>query len=121
MPTVEVSQLIAISTMSGRGADVERASASSQGVDRGLNLGGAHNAASRVVVLIDPLDTGTVEELHVTHAHGVAEVLELAMDAIDRGDAKAVVIGATDPAPHALTVGTFSSARPSRSKRSRRA
>ncbi len=37
--------------------------------------------------------------------------LRLAMDAIDRGDAKAVVIGAADPAPHPLTVGTFSSAR----------
>ncbi len=37
--------------------------------------------------------------------------LKLAMDAIDRGDAKAVVIGSTDPPPHPLTVGTFSTAR----------
>jgi 3-oxoacyl-(acyl-carrier-protein) synthase len=37
--------------------------------------------------------------------------LRLAMDAIDRGDAKLVVIGSTDPAPHPLTVGTFSTAR----------
>lgn len=37
--------------------------------------------------------------------------LKLAMDAIDRGEAKAVVVGATDPPPHALSVGGFYSAR----------
>jgi len=37
--------------------------------------------------------------------------LRLAMDAIRRGDAKAVVIGATDPAPHPLAVGAFYDAR----------
>jgi 3-oxoacyl-(acyl-carrier-protein) synthase len=37
--------------------------------------------------------------------------LKLAMDAIDRGEAKFVVIGATDPAPHPLSVGAFYSAR----------
>lgn len=37
--------------------------------------------------------------------------LKLAMDAIRRGEAKAVVIGATDPPPHPLTVGAFYSAR----------
>ena len=36
---------------------------------------------------------------------GVA--LKLAMDAIRRGEAKAVVIGATDPPPHPLSVGAF--------------
>src|SRR5690606_34115338 len=40
---------------------------------------------------------------------GVA--LKLAIDAIQRGDAKAVVMGATDPPPHPLSVGTFYSAR----------
>lgn len=40
---------------------------------------------------------------------GVA--LKLAMDAIRRGEAKAVVVGATDPPPHPLTVGAFYSAR----------
>ena len=33
--------------------------------------------------------------------------LKLALDAIHRGEAKAVVIGAADPPPHPLTVGAF--------------
>jgi len=37
--------------------------------------------------------------------------LKLGMDAIRRGEAKAVVVGATDPPPHPLTVGAFYGAR----------
>ena len=37
--------------------------------------------------------------------------LKLALDAIKQGDAKLVVIGACDPAPHELSVGTFYNAR----------
>ena len=37
--------------------------------------------------------------------------LKLAYDAIQRGEARAVVVGATDPAPHPLSVGSFSAAR----------
>jgi len=37
--------------------------------------------------------------------------LRMAMDAIHRGDARAVVVGATDPPPHPLTVGAFYRAR----------
>ncbi len=37
--------------------------------------------------------------------------LKMAIDAIQRGDAKAVVLGATDPPPHPLVVGAFYSAR----------
>jgi 3-oxoacyl-(acyl-carrier-protein) synthase len=33
--------------------------------------------------------------------------LKLAIDAIRNGEAKAVVVGSTDPAPHPLTVGSF--------------
>jgi 3-oxoacyl-(acyl-carrier-protein) synthase len=40
---------------------------------------------------------------------GVA--LKLALDAIERGEAKLVVVGAADPPPHPLTVGGFYSAR----------
>lgn len=40
---------------------------------------------------------------------GVA--LKLAMDAIQHGDTKAVVVGATDPPPHPLVVGAFYNAR----------
>lgn len=40
---------------------------------------------------------------------GVA--LRLGMDAIHRGEARAVVLGATDPPPHPLTVGAFYSGR----------
>ena len=37
--------------------------------------------------------------------------LRLAMSAIRSGEAKAAVIGATDPPPHPLSVGTFYNAR----------
>ena len=37
--------------------------------------------------------------------------LKLALDAIRRGDAKAVVVGASDPPPHPLAVGSFFAAR----------
>lgn len=37
--------------------------------------------------------------------------LKLAVDAIERGEAKAVVVGATDPPPHPLSVGAFYAAR----------
>jgi 3-oxoacyl-[acyl-carrier-protein] synthase II len=37
--------------------------------------------------------------------------LKLGMDAIRRGEAKAVVVGATDPPPHRLSVGAFYAAR----------
>jgi 3-oxoacyl-[acyl-carrier-protein] synthase II len=37
--------------------------------------------------------------------------LKLAMNAIQSGEAKLVVVGATDPPPHPLTVGSFFSAR----------
>ncbi len=37
--------------------------------------------------------------------------LKMAIDAIHRGEAKAVVLGATDPAPHPLVVGAFYAAR----------
>lgn len=37
--------------------------------------------------------------------------LKMALDAIDRGDCRAVVIGAADPPPHPLTVGGFYNAR----------
>ena len=40
---------------------------------------------------------------------GVA--IKLGVDAIRRGEAKAVVVGATDPAPHPLVVGAFYAAR----------
>jgi 3-oxoacyl-[acyl-carrier-protein] synthase II len=37
--------------------------------------------------------------------------LKLGMDAIRRGEARAVVLGATDPTPHSLSVGAFNGAR----------
>jgi 3-oxoacyl-[acyl-carrier-protein] synthase II len=43
--------------------------------------------------------------------------LRLAMRAIQTGDAKVVVMGATDPPPHPLTVGSFYSARVSSADR----
>lgn len=37
--------------------------------------------------------------------------LKLALDAIDRGEAKMVVVGSADPPPHPMTVGAFYNAR----------
>lgn len=37
--------------------------------------------------------------------------LKLALDAIDRGEAKLVVVGSADPPPHPMTVGAFYNAR----------
>ena len=42
---------------------------------------------------------------------GFGTALKLGVDAIQRGEAKAAVIGMTDPEPHPLTVGSFFAAR----------
>ncbi len=47
----------------------------------------------------------------VAACSGFGTALKLAVNAIQLGEAKAVVIGATDPKPHPLTVGAFYGAR----------
>ena len=68
-----------------------------------------HNTPAAQISMLGKITGSTFAPVAACSTFGYS--LRLAMDAIDRGDAKAVVIGATDPAPHALTVGTFSSAR----------
>lgn len=68
-----------------------------------------HNTPASQISMMAKITGSTFSPVAACSTFGYS--LRLAMDAIDAGDAKAVVIGATDPRPHPLTVGTFSSAR----------
>ena len=68
-----------------------------------------HNTPAAQISMLGKITGSTFAPVAACSTFGYC--LHLAMEAIDRGDAKAVVIGATDPSPHPLTVGTFSSAR----------
>ncbi|MGA1202636.1 MAG: beta-ketoacyl synthase N-terminal-like domain-containing protein [Planctomycetota bacterium] len=68
-----------------------------------------HNTPAAQISMLGRITGSTFAPVAACSTFGYT--LRLAMDAIDRGDAKAVVIGATDPSPHPLVVGTFSSAR----------
>jgi len=68
-----------------------------------------HNAPAAQISMLAKITGSTFAPVAACSTFGYT--LRLAMDAIDRGDAKAVVIGATDPPPHPMTVGTFSTAR----------
>ena len=68
-----------------------------------------HSTPAAQISMLGKITGSTFAPVAACSTFGFA--LRLAMDAIDRGDAKAVVIGAADPSPHPLTVGTFSSAR----------
>ena len=67
------------------------------------------NIAAAQISMLGKITGATIAVGAACSTFGVA--LKLAMDAIRRGEADAVVLGATDPAPHALTVGGFYSAR----------
>ncbi len=67
-----------------------------------------NNPASQISML-GRLTGLTFAPVAACSTFGVA--LKLALDAMRRGEAKAVVMGATDPPPHPLTVGGFYSAR----------
>ncbi len=68
----------------------------------------ANNPASQISML-GRITGLTFAPVAACSTFGVA--LKLALDAIRRGEAKAVVMGAADAPPHALTVGGFYSAR----------
>ncbi len=68
-----------------------------------------HNTPAAQISMLGKITGSTFAPVAACSTFGYS--LRLAMDAIDRGDAKAVVIGATDPSPHPLTVGTFSTSR----------
>lgn len=68
-----------------------------------------HNTPASQVSMLGKITGMTFAPVAACSSFGYG--LKLAMDAIQRGDAKAVVLGMTDPPPHPLTVGGFYNAR----------
>ncbi len=68
-----------------------------------------HNAPAAQISMMGKITGLTFAPVAACATFGVT--LKLAMDAIYRGEAKAVVIGATDPPPLRLMVGAFHNAR----------
>jgi 3-oxoacyl-(acyl-carrier-protein) synthase len=68
-----------------------------------------HNTPAAQISILGKIKGLAFAPVAACSTFGVA--LKLAMRAIQCGDAKLVVVGATDPPPHALTVGSFYSAR----------
>jgi 3-oxoacyl-[acyl-carrier-protein] synthase II len=64
-----------------------------------------HNTPAAQVSILGRITGLTFAPVAACSTFGVA--LHLAMRAIRNGDAKAVVVGATDPPPHPLVVGSF--------------
>jgi 3-oxoacyl-[acyl-carrier-protein] synthase II len=68
-----------------------------------------HNAPAAQISILARITGLAFAPVAACSTFGVA--LKLAMQSIQSGEAKVVVVGATDPAPHPLTVGAFYSAR----------
>ncbi len=68
-----------------------------------------HNTPAAQISILGKINGLSFAPVAACSTFGVA--LGLAMRAIACGDAKAVVVGATDPPPHPLTVGSFYNAR----------
>jgi len=68
-----------------------------------------HNTSASNISMVGRITGFTFAPVGACATFGVT--LKLAMDAIRRGEAKAVVIGAADPPPHPLLVGAFYSGR----------
>jgi 3-oxoacyl-(acyl-carrier-protein) synthase len=68
-----------------------------------------HNMPAAQISMIGHITGLTFAPVGACSTFGLA--LKLGMDAIRRGEAKAVVVGASDPKPHPLTVGSFYSGR----------
>jgi 3-oxoacyl-(acyl-carrier-protein) synthase len=68
-----------------------------------------HNAPAAQISILARITGLAFAPVAACSTFGVA--LKLAMHAIQTGEAKIVVVGATDPPPHPLTVGAFYSAR----------
>lgn len=68
-----------------------------------------HNTPAAQISILSQIQGMSFAPVAACSTFGVA--LALAMRAISCGEAKAVVVGATDPPPHPLTVGSFYSAR----------
>lgn len=68
-----------------------------------------HNTPAAQISILGKIKGLSFAPVAACSTFGVA--LRLAMRAIQSGDAKAVVVGATDPPPHPLLVGSFYTAR----------
>jgi 3-oxoacyl-[acyl-carrier-protein] synthase II len=68
-----------------------------------------HNTPASQISILGRITGFAFAPVAACSTFGVA--LRLAMQAIERGDAKVVVVGATDPPPHPLIVGSFYGAR----------
>jgi 3-oxoacyl-[acyl-carrier-protein] synthase II len=68
-----------------------------------------HNTPASQISMLGQITGLAFAPVGACSTFGVA--LKLALDAIDRGEADLVVVGATDPPPHPLSVGAFYSAR----------
>ena len=68
-----------------------------------------HNTPASQITMLGHITGLSFAPVAACSTFGVA--LKLGMDAIARGEAKAVVVGATDPPPHPLVVGAFYAAR----------
>jgi 3-oxoacyl-(acyl-carrier-protein) synthase len=68
-----------------------------------------HNVPAAQVSILGKISGLAFAPVAACSTFGVS--LKLAMNAIQCGEAKVVVVGATDPPPHPLTVGAFYSAR----------
>jgi 3-oxoacyl-[acyl-carrier-protein] synthase II len=68
-----------------------------------------HNTPASQVSILGRITGLAFAPVAACSTFGVA--LRLAMQAIERGEAKVVVVGATDPPPHPLIVGSFYGAR----------
>ncbi len=68
-----------------------------------------HNTPASQISMLGKITGLAFSPVAACSTFGVA--LKLAVDAIQRGEAKAVVMGATDPPPHPLSVGAFYGAR----------
>jgi hypothetical protein len=68
-----------------------------------------HNAPAAQITMLGRITGLAFAPVGACSTFGLG--LKLAIDAIRRGEAKAVVVGATDPPPHPLVVGAFHQAR----------
>ena len=68
-----------------------------------------HNTPASQITMLGRIHGLSFAPVAACSTFGVA--LKLGLDAIARGEAKAVVVGATDPPPHPLVVGAFYAAR----------
>jgi len=68
-----------------------------------------HSSVATQITMMGKITGPSFSPVAACSTFGVA--LKLGMDAIQRGEAEAVVIGASDPPPHPMVVGAFNAAR----------